>query len=200
VTTQNAWPATLLPIALLVSACAGNHAGGEAAACSQMDPNISAATNAADLVGEYRLTLVATSGPENTHQVSGNLALLSSDSANREFRRPDGSVEPNVAMPLYGSTEVSLDPVGAVTMGDLSSVDPQRPGVAVLEHRESPADTPGITLRLGAQANQRDLVRFDGGYTALQVTWVASGSFGGTWHSGVSEETAAGYFCAMKGR
>jgi hypothetical protein len=200
VRTSSPWSAALLPAALLVSACAGNKAGGEAAACSQMDPNISAVTNVADLAGEYELTLVATSGPENTHQVSGNLQLHPSDSADRVFTRPDGSVEPNVAMPLYGATGVSLAPVGAVTMGDLSSLDPQRPGVAVLEQRESPGAAPGITLRLGAQANQRGMVRFDGGYTALDVTWVAPGGFGGSWRSGVSEQVAAGYFCALKRR
>ncbi len=190
----------LLPVALVLTACAGNSNGGAAAACSQLDPNISASTNAAELAGEYQVTLVATDGPERTHQVSGNLELLSSDSATRLFRRPDGSAEPDVQMPLYGSTDLSLAAVGAVTMGDLTSLDPQRPGVAVLEQRASAAATPAITLRLGAQANQRDLVRFDGGYTALQVTWVAEGGFGGTWQSGVSGPEAGGYFCAEKGR
>jgi hypothetical protein len=53
-------------------------------------------------------------------------------------------------------------------------------------------------LRLGSLANQLDLVRFDGGYTALHVRWVAPGGFGGDWSSGVRGPEAEGYFCAAR--
>ena len=39
-------------------------------------------------------------------------------------------------------------------------------------------------LRLGADANRRGVVRFDGGYFALTVREMRAGRFAGTWSSG----------------
>jgi len=163
-----------------------------------MEPNITASTRAEALAGDYRLVMVATAGAESSHTVTGELELVPHDAEARYMRRPDGSPEPGVQLPLYGTTDIALDRVGAVKLGDLGSTDPMRPGVVVLEQRAPQGDSaPEITLRLGSLANQRDVTRFDGGYTALRVTWVASGRFGGTWQSGVTGPEARGHFCAF---
>jgi hypothetical protein len=52
-------------------------------------------------------------------------------------------------------------------------------------------------LRLGADANQGGLPRFDGAFTALTVTAMEADRFAGTWESG-GEEDASGYFCAER--
>ena len=188
----------LVACALLAAACSANRNGGGAAECTAMEGNIVASTQAETLAGEYRLTMVATSGAESSHTVTGDLKLIPHEEDARNIRRPDGSAEPGVQVPLYGTTTIALTQVGAVPMGDLGSTDPMRPGVAVLEQRSSQeANPPSITLRLGSLANQRDVTRFDGGYAALRVEWVASGRFGGSWESGVTGPEAAGYFCAF---
>ena len=108
------------------------------------------------------------------------------------------SPEPGVIVPLYGTTTVALDRVGAVKLGDLESADPMKPGVMVMEHRAEQNSLPDIVLRFGSFANQRDITRFDGGFTALRVKWIQAGNFGGTWESGVTGPEAKGYFCAVR--
>lgn len=104
-------------------------------------------------------------------------------------------------MPLYGWTDLAIEHVGAVRMGDLSSTDSTKPGVAVLEQR-SPVSL-AITLRMGSEANRRGVTRFDGGYTALTVRAVSDGGFRGSWsssvRSGLVVHEASGYFCAWRG-
>jgi hypothetical protein len=100
--------------------------------------------------------------------------------------------------PLYGSTEVGLDAVGAVA-GDLGSADPARPGVLVI--RMAPrSDVAGtrMILRLGADANREGLVRFDGGYTVLRVREITRTGFAGDWESGAPLPRAKGHFCATR--
>jgi len=100
--------------------------------------------------------------------------------------------------PLYGSTDVGLEAVGAVA-GDLSSEDPARPGVLVIQMPPR-SDTSGarVLLRLGADANRQDLVRFDGGYTVLRVREIAGAGFAGDWESGAPLPRAGGHFCAVR--
>ncbi|UCG87268.1 MAG: hypothetical protein JSW71_01610 [Gemmatimonadota bacterium] len=182
---------------LLAVACGANRGDSDAPECTSMERNLTAGTQAETLVGEYRLVLVASSGAESSHTVAGELRLVPHDAEARYIRRPDGSPEPGLELPLYGTVDIVLDRVGAVKMGDLGSMDPMRPGVVVLEQRAPQGDSaPEITLRLGSLANQRDVTRFDGGYTALRVTWVADGRFGGIWESGVMGPEAGGHFCA----
>ena len=196
---QRAWALWPLGITLAVtlSACGANRSGGNAE-CTVMEDNITAGTSMSNLAGEYQLTLVATEGAQQSHSVSGELALVEHNDEDRYIRSPDGSPEPGVVVPLYGTTTVSLDRVGAVKLGDLESTDPMKPGVAVMEHRAEQSSLPDIVLRFGSLANQRDITRFDGGFTALRVKWVRSGNFGGTWESGVMGPEAKGYFCAVR--
>jgi hypothetical protein len=182
---------------VLLSACGANRTGS-GAECTAIEDNIVVSTSAATLAGEYQLTLVATEGARQSGSESGDLTLLEHNDEDRYFRSTDGSPVPGVIVPLYGTTTVSLDRVGAVKLGDLESTDPMKPGVAVMEHRAEQGSLPDIVLRFGSFANQRDITRFDGGFTALRVKWIQSGNFGGTWESGVMGPEAKGYFCAMR--
>jgi hypothetical protein len=101
--------------------------------------------------------------------------------------------------PLAGSTDLDPELVGGVRTGDNASADPMAPGVLVIERRPSAADAPAsIMLRLGALANRRGLVRFDGGYFALTIQRIDADGFAGTWSSGTGRQAAAGYFCAER--
>jgi hypothetical protein len=40
---------------------------------------------------------------------------------------------PNLREPYFGTAEIALDSLGAYTNGTLSSLDPERPGIAVRE-------------------------------------------------------------------
>jgi hypothetical protein len=54
-------------------------------------------------------------------------------------------------------------------------------------------------LRLGADANRRDEVHFDGGYFALTVRRIDEGGFAGSWASaGAEPKATTGYFCATR--
>jgi hypothetical protein len=96
--------------------------------------------------------------------------------------------------PLIGTATIDVESVGAVRMGDLSSTDPVRPGVAVIEQAGA------VTLRLGADANRWGQTRFDGGFFALRVQATSEDGFSGTWSSGVTSAEAEGHFCATRMR
>ena len=111
--------------------------------------------------------------------------------------QPSGlDVQGSAATPLYGFTDVNLQAVGAYRVGDPASEDPQAPGVLVLESNSAGARR--ILLRLGADANRRDDMLFDGAYTVLGVHEIAADGFAGTWRSGLRLSLIEGYFCARK--
>jgi hypothetical protein len=93
---------------------------------------------------------------------------------------------------------VNVEGVGAVRVGSLSSEDPESPGVLVIESETGTGLS--ILLRLGSDANRRDLVRFDGGYAVLTVVEITEESFNGTWSSGVRGPDSEGFFCATPSR
>ncbi len=70
------------------------------------------------------------------------------------------------------------------------------PGVIVIERVVGGPKS--ILLRLGAEANRRDVQRFDGGYTVLDVRTLSDDSFAGLWRSGVTRNQAEGFFCAVR--
>ncbi len=118
----------------------------------------------------------------------------------RPLVTPEGEPRPETRVPLYGAVEIALEEVGAVVAGALGSLEPAAPGVAVLEIHDG-ADGPisDLILRLGSEANRRDVVRFDGAFTALYVRRIESSGFAGRWASGVpGEEPAGGHFCAVR--
>ncbi len=193
------YTATVVSIVMLAIGVAGcARGGGQVAAreCAAREAGLAADLDVDDLAGEYRFVLVATKGDSAGQRVMGQLSLHPSETAARQWTTLDGRPDPNVTVPLYGSTDINLRAVGAVRLGDLGSQDPKSPGVMVLDSRAASARQ--IVLRLGSLANRRDIVRFDGGYAALQLAWVAQDGFGGTWASGVRGPESAGYFCAFR--
>jgi len=132
-----------------------------------------------------------------TRAVEGSLILLTQVDSLRQFQGSTGDPIPGVTVPLFGSTDVNIESVGAVRVGTLSSQDPASPGVLVIESETGAA--PSILLRLGSDANRRDLVRFDGGYTVLNVEEITAESFGGIWSSGARGLSSAGFFCVTPG-
>ena len=185
-------------ISMVLAGCGGGGEVPPAALCSPQDGPLAADASFDARAGEYRLILVATSGDSAGREVSGSLWLEPNDSMARQFSRPGGNPDPTVTVPLFGWTGVAVLGVDALEVGDLSSREPAKPGVLVLEQRFQPAGPPSITVRLGSIANNRGVTPFDGGYTALRVGWLDEwGGFGGSWASGVRNEQAAGHFCAV---
>jgi hypothetical protein len=109
-------------------------------------------------------------------------------------------VDTTVVYAAFGTTDVDLPAVGAVKVGSTTSRDPTRPGVVVLERRTTTEAGPAtqITLRLGSEANRREVTRFDGGYTALYVREISGDRFAGEWASGVGRTQTRGHFCATR--
>lgn len=168
------------------------------AECVPPEGPLAAEASLAGRVGDYRLTMVERVDGTPTRTVEGSLVLLTQVAPFRLFEGSGGESIPGVTSPLFGSTDINLEAVGAVRVGDLSSLDPAAPGVLVIESETG--TSPSILLRFGSEANRRDLVRFDGGYAVLTVIEIATGSFGGTWSSGVRGPDAEGFFCATENR
>ncbi len=155
-----------------------------------------------DRAGRYRLTLVADSSSvadsgSAAHQiVSGLLTLRRQEQQGQQTRDPESPDDPST--PLYGFTDIDPGSVGAHRVGDPGSKDPSAPGVLVLER--SAYGRRVITLRLGSQANRRDLVRYDGAYTVLRVKEIDKEGFAGSWRSGggLDLSVTTGYFCARE--
>ena len=131
-----------------------------------------------------------------TGSVHGSLVLHEQSEDLQRFAGGDGSAIPGVASPLFGTTDLGVETVGALRVGDLSSADPAAPGVLVIESET--ARGPSILLRFGSDANRRDRVRFDGGFTVLELREIGSDGFSGAWTSGAQRLRAAGYFCAER--
>lgn len=188
-----AWAVCLL----LSAACAGRQQAA-APACEPVVGGLASDAAAARLAGQYGLTVVATSGDETGGRSVGRLWLMRQDSSLWTVGMPGGVPDTSAWAPLYGATDVDLATVGALRLGDLMSRDPTKPGVLVLERRAEADVPPSIVLRLGSLANQRDVVRFDGGYTALRVRDITAHGFRGSWASGTMGAQAEGYFCAVR--
>jgi len=148
--------------------------------------------DASRLAGEFVVRLVASSGDKRGATTEGRLHLTAHDSAHRRLKLPDGSSSSTYTLPFYGTAAVDFAAVGAVAPGDAGSGDPERPGVLVIER------TGQILLRVGSEANRRDVQRFDGAFTVLRVQQVTDQGFAGTWESGVDMDRSGGHFCANR--
>jgi len=145
---------------------------GVATACIAADSTTRNAAMADPAVGNYRLTMIATSGARTGHSVSGTLAF-------------DGRA---------GHASMALANVGAVAAGDIGSGDPNRPGVLLVRAPNDSTATP--MLRFGADANRSDIRPFDGAYLVLLVEAATAAGFSGRWRSGVGTAASGGYYCA----
>lgn len=180
-------------LALAVAACATH--GSQAALapeCGPVGPARIVGAEAAGLAGEYELTLVAEKGPAAGRAVRGNLWLRPNPPEWTGIPSPAGGMRTDASAPLYGAADVDVEAVGALRLGDPASPEVEAPGVLVVESGEQ------IILRLGSEANRRDVQRFDGGYLAFYVKRIAPDGFAGGWASGLLGAQAEGYFCARR--
>lgn len=188
----------IVPIVVIgVAACGGGDGDAEtstqAETCVPVQGPLAGPIDADALAGTYRLTMVATEGERSGQEAIGTLTLRQHAPDMQQIMM-GGNPVPDARLPLYGTTDIPLDSVGALVLGDLMADDPSQPGVSVAERT---GDEISLTLRLGSEANRRE-VRFDGGYTALRVRVIDDGGFAGRWASGTLGEQAAGDFCAVR--
>jgi len=146
------------------------------------------------MAGRFVLTMTATGGPRNGRTVAGYLTL-------REA--PTGTPGPSAAArtALVGTTDVLLEGVGALRLGDTGAEDPRAPGVAVYEQRAANG-VPTVSARIGSQttaAPTPGMLQIEGSATALFVRRIDGGGFAGSWQSGTGQPGAGaqGYFCAV---
>jgi hypothetical protein len=183
----------ILP-AVLVLGCGGAAGQAEPKPCGPVESELPAETRTQLLEGEFRIRFVAASGSGGgpSREVDGTLKLLPNNVSPR-------AADTAYAYPLFGTLDADLAAVGATAPGDIGSLDPMQPGVLVIERLTAgPAKSGRLLLRLGSLANRRDVVRFDGGYTALWVRALDSEGFAGSWESGAPMPTARGHFCATR--
>lgn len=187
-------PELALTAAMMVGIAACTRSGAEPGpeSCAPVDEPRLEGVDAESLAGEYTIEVVAMSGEAAGSSAEGRLWLRPNPPDLRSIRSAGGGERTDAAAPLYGWTDLPLESVGAVRIGDPESDDPQAPGVLVVTYGNS------ITLRLGSEANRRDVLRFDGGFTALRVRRAGAESFAGSWASGVQGTDAEGYFCARR--
>lgn len=186
--------------ALLLCACRAPSGRASPEDCAPATSVLPSGTSAEGLAGKYRLRLIATSGAKAGTTVEGPLALRPQSEELRYRVRPGGTADTSVQSPLFGTVDLDLDAVDAVSVGSTTSSDPLQPGVLVIEQHRRDGETPTaeITMRLGSEANRRDRQRFDGGYTVLRVRETDPERLKGSWTSGVATERSAGYFCAVR--
>ena len=169
-----------------------------AAACVRPAGPVASDASLEGRAGEYHLTMVEQVDGSPSRTTEGSLTLLTQVESLRQFAGSAGGSIPGVTFPLFGSTDMNVEGVGAVRVGSLSSEDPESLGVLVIESETGTG--PSILLRLGSDANRRNLVRFDGGYTVLNVVEITAESFSGTWSSGARGPDSEGFFCATPSR
>jgi hypothetical protein len=163
--------------------------------------SLESSATAAGLPGEYRLRLTATTGPGSGRSIEGALRLWPLPDSLAHEVMVLGVRDSTTTESLGGSADVDRTALGVVRTGDLGGSDPTAPGVVVIEHRaRGPVGRPQIVLRMGADANRRGRVRYDGGYFALTLRSKGADGFTGTWVSGAGpiSASAAGYFCAER--
>ena len=156
--------------------------------CAPVSGRLSLDATLAGRTGTFQLTLIEHAYGNDGRSAQGTLTLRNTP----ERLDSLGSA----STPLYGFTDVDIKVVGAYRVGSLASEDPQAPGVLVLEGNYTGERS--ILLRLGSTANQRDLKRYDGAYTVLEVHEISAGGFTGSWRSATFKSATKGHFCATK--
>ena len=189
--------AVLLALLALPSVCLSSeqprketHAGSRAQtpACDTTAAHMNDRATLAGREGTYILSLIQVVDGADARRAQGVLNLR---------RQPPGfEMLKTASTPLYGFTDVDLRAVGAHRVGDPASTDPEAPGVLVLESLHDGKRR--ILLRLGADANRRDEMLFDGAFTVLEVHAIYRGGFAGSWRSGLRSLRTGGYFCARR--
>lgn len=185
----------LVVLALQSAACSGH--GGAAvtpSACHPVEGRLPENVHWDSLPGSWRLTLVAETGQMASRSVQGTMSLREQLPALKQVNILGAHP---VTVPIIGTADIDLEGVGAVRLGDVLSTDPGHPGLAIWVS-EGGGDGVSAILRIGEEAIRGDIVRFDGGYTALYLQHVSASSIRGGWASGVTTKAVTGYFCAER--
>jgi hypothetical protein len=189
--THRRWLVAAFALASCVHHPAGDPAVG---ACRQVEGRLDASADTRDMNGRFVLTMIATGGARTGQSATGMLTLLPQDSA---LLAAEGA-----SQPLRGATDIAIDSVGAVRMGDLAADDPAAPGVGVYEQRAPQTNMPTVVVRFGSGSNARGLRPFDAGHTTLYVRQITRDGFAGGWASSAGStypmRRAQGYFCAVR--
>ena len=171
------------------------------ATCTPAAGPLGTSASADGFGGSYRIVLVATYGDRAGSTTSGTLTLLPTPEELIPLTDPVAGDRPipGASVPFHGTAEIDVGAVGGVVAGDLSSQDPRRPGVLLMElHAQTEGVPPQLILRFGSLANDRSLQRFDGAFFALTVTALDEAGFRGSWASGLTGQQASGHFCAER--
>ena len=187
----------LYSLALMPLACGGHARPDTAPGASECRPSTGRlAANAAwdSLPGVWRLTLVASFGSMIGRSVQGEMILQRQDSVQRRVERPGPTV---VTVPVIGAADIALEDVGARRIGDLHSLEPARPGLAIWVSRGVDGGISAV-LRIGQEEIHPTLMQIEGAYTVLYLREVSSDAMRGGWASGVMQEEAHGHFCAER--
>ena len=187
----------LYSLALMPLACAGHGRRDTAPPASDCRPSTGRlAANAPwdSLPGTWRLTLVASFGSMTGQSVQGEMTLRGQDAVQRRVERPGPTI---VTVPVIGATDVALDAVGARRIGDLHSLEPARPGLAIWVSRGADGGMSAV-LRIGQEEIHPTLLQIEGAYTVLYLREVTRDAMRGGWASGVMQEEAHGHFCAER--
>jgi len=182
--------------ALLLLGC--HHSAGRPspAPCGPLADGAGVTLPAESLAGEYRLQLTSDAGEKRT--IEGVLRLRSVGPSLPPRTGPYGLPDTTHRYPLVGTADLDLGAVGAVAPGGTTSADAAAPGVLVIERVGGGPARERILLRLGADANRAEPIRFDGGYTVLRVRQADAEGFRGEWESGAPLPEAHGHFCAAR--
>lgn len=176
------------------AACASLRGGTGVDACRPILGTLPPGTSVMAMVGEYRVTIVATAGARAGQATEGRVVLIAPEGG--PLTLAGATV---AAMPLVGTTDLAPERVGAMNLGGLDSRDLMRPGVAVIEQPAQASGGPTVVIRIGAESNRRDVQPFEGAYFALYVRQIGPDGFGGGWASGgVGSDEARGHFCAVR--
>jgi hypothetical protein len=177
--------------ATVLAACGPRPEAAGPESCGPSTATLPPGASASALEGEYRIRLVATSGPRAQQSADGTLHLSRRAPAAAEDSHRRRHV-------LVGSGDVQMEEVGGPPQ-DLTSRDPARPGIIGFDL--PPLDDqpgPRVLLRLGTMANRQDAIRIEGPYTALRVREIREDGFSGDWTSGTPLPVAEGYFCTWR--
>ncbi len=189
-------PAAVLAIGALTACATMGGAGGSQRSCEPVAGALPASTSLAPMQGRFILTMVATAGPRTGQSIGGYLTLR---------QAPAGTPAPaaGARTALIGTTDIGLEVVGALRIGDTGSDDPRAPGVAVYEQRPA-SGGPTVTARIGSGStavSSSGLREIEADHMALFIRRIGTDGFAGGWSSapgGMTGREARGHFCAVR--
>lgn len=184
---------------MLLGACTGQRADVGPNGCSTFSGVLTLDRRAlVDLVGVFEIVVSATDGAPDGQLATGVMTLHANIDELALMSDGAGGFIDNVVVPYYGTSDIDMAIVGALPLGGARSDDPTQPGLVFIQTNSSSGNPQSVVVRMGVDGNQRNAVRFDGGYTVLRAQYVTRDSMGGEWASGQLNETAKGCWKAVR--